>query len=293
MRILKSRGDEYYKKKQNNSNKIAKNIYEECLIIGKICFNNDKILSIIDLEVRRDYEEIKDECEDKIKLISADSISEIENTKMTGNLFSNNNGLDDDNLSLLTFNFFHSLSKINAIEDLSFNNEALLSKAICLANIVKIESIKMIKASSLQNLLDFAEESIKIANILGEICTSKNWYNEINDLRAKIKEKIGVLPPPIHCGEEEDLENLRNQLENNFNNYGNEEFLRFLLTKYPYDGCQFSEDMIEEFKNNKRTFLKKLLIKYKRTGNTQNAIVAEKNKIIELYINNMINRLSQ
>jgi len=51
--------------------------------------------------------------------------------------------------------------------------------------------------------------------------------------------------------------------------------------------------MIEEFKNNKRTFLKKLLIKYKRTGNTQNAIVAEKNKIIELYINNMINRLSQ
>ena len=75
--------------------------------------------------------------------------------------------------------------------------------------------------------------------------------------------------------------------------HGNEEFLRFLLTNYPYDGCQFSEDMIEEFKNNKRTFLKKLLIKYKRTGNTQNAKVVEKNKIIELYINNMINRLSQ
>ena len=76
------------------------------------------------------YEEIKDECEDKIKLISADSISEIENTKMTGNLFSNNNGLDDDNLSLLTFNFYHSLYKLNAIEDLDFNKEALLSKAI-------------------------------------------------------------------------------------------------------------------------------------------------------------------
>ena len=293
MRILKSRGDEYYKKKQNNSNQIAKNIYEECLIIGKICFNNDKILSIIDLEVRRDYEEIKDECEDKIKLISADSISEIENTKMTGNLFSNNNGLDDDNLSLLTFNFYQSLSKINAIEDLDFNKEALLSKAICLANIVKIESIKIISASSLQHLFELAEESIKIANKLGEICTNKNWYNEIHDLKEKIKEKMDVLPPPIYCGGGEDLENIRSQLENNFNNYGNEEFLRFLLTNYPYDGCQFSDDMIEEFKNNKRTFLKKLLIKYKRTGNTQNAIVVEKNKIIELYINNMINRLSQ
>jgi len=104
MKILKSKGDEYYKKKQINSNQIAKNIYEECLIIGKICFNNDKILNIIDLEIRRDYKEIKDECEDKIKLISADSISEIENTKLTGNLFSNNNGLDDDILSLLIFN---------------------------------------------------------------------------------------------------------------------------------------------------------------------------------------------
>ena len=171
------------------------------------------------------------------------------------------------------------------------NNEALLSKAICLANIVKIESIKKISASSLQNLFDLAEESIKIANNLGEICTSKNWYNEINNLKAKIKEKMDVLPPPIFRGGE-DLEKIRSQLENNFNNYGNEEFLRFLLTNYPYDGCQFSDDMIEEFKNNKRTFLKKLLIKYKRTGNTQNAKVVEKNQIIQLYINNMINRLT-
>jgi len=167
----------------------------------------------------------------------------------------------------------------------------LLSKGICLANIVKIESIKIISASSLQNLFNLAEESIKIANNLGEICTSKNWYNEINDLKVKIKEKMNFLK--LHPGVEEDLEKLRSQLENNFNNYGNEEFLRFLLSNHPYDGCQFSKDIIEEFKNNKRTFLKELLIKYKKTGNTQNAIIVEKNQIIEFYIKIMINCLSQ
>ena len=287
MKILRTRGDEYYKKMQQNSNQIAKNIYEECLIIGKICFNNDKILNTIDLEIRREYEEIKDECEDKIKLISADSISEIENTKMTGNLFSNNNGLDDDNLSLLSFNFYQSLSKLNAIEDLEDTNDALLSKAICLANIVKIELIKKISASSLQILIDLAEESIKIANKLGEICTSQNWFKEINDIKVKLKEKMSVLPPPPP------IDNFKIELENNYNNLGNEDFLRFLLKKYPYDGCQFSENMIEEFKNNKRKFLKKLSVKYNKTGNPQDKTVAEKNQIIDLYINNMINGLSQ
>ena len=289
MRTLKKRGDEYYIKMQSNSNQIAKNIYEECLIIGKICFNNDKILNVIELEFRREYEEIKEECEDKIKLISADSISEIEKTKLTGNLFSNNKNLDDDNLSLLTFNFNQSLSKLNAIEDLEENKEALLSKAICLANIVKIESLKKIGIASLQNLFDLANESIKIAVALGEICTSKNWYNEINNLKAKIKEKLDNFNPAPHI--EEDLENLKRELENKFNE-GNEELLRFLLTNHPFEGCQFSENMIEEYRNNKRTFLKKLVGKYKRP-NTQLGKEMEKYKIIELYINNMINNLDK
>ena len=292
MKILKSRGDEYYNKMESNSNQIAKNIYEECLVIGKICFNNDKILNIIDLDLRRDYEEIREECEDKIKLISADSISVIENTKLTGNLFSNNNGLDDDNLSLLAFNFNQSLSKLNAIEDLEFNNEALLSKAICLANIVKIESIKKIGVASLQKLLELAENSIEIANKLGEICTNKNWYNEINNLKAQIKEKLDNLPAP-NIEEDLHLENLKIELENKFmNEPENEGCLRFLLINHPYDGCQFSENMIEEYKNNKRTFLKKLSIKYKKSGNIQNNRVIERNRIYEVFINNMINRES-
>ena len=292
MKILKSRGDEYYNKMESNSNQIAKNIYEECLAIGKICFNNDKLLNTIDLDLRRDYEEIREECEDKIKLISADSISVIENTKLTGNLFSNNNGLDDDNLSLLAFNFNQSLSKLNAIEDLEINNEALLSKAICLANIVKIESIKKIGVASLQKLLEFAENSIEIANKLGEICTNKNWYNEINNLKAQIKEKLDNLPAP-NIEEDLHLENLKIELENKFmNEPENEGFLRFLLINHPYDGCQFSENMIEEYKNNKRTFLKKLLIKYKKSGNIQNNRVIERNQIYEVFINNMINRES-
>ena len=44
--------------------------------------------------------------------------NEIENTKKTGNLFSNENNLDVDNLSLLSFNFSQSLKKINSINNL-------------------------------------------------------------------------------------------------------------------------------------------------------------------------------
>ena len=55
---------------------------------------------------------------------------------------------------------------------------------------------------------------------------------------------------------------------------------------------QFSENMIEEFKNNKRTFLKKILVKYKKIS-TQFGKEIEEYKIIDIYINNMINRLTQ
>ena len=77
---------------------------------------------------------------------------------------------------------------------------------------------------------------------------------------------------------------------------GIEEFLRFLLTKYPYDGCIFSEEMLQEYNNNKRVFLIKLSRNYNKLGcsslNSNNIDLSiQKKKIIKEYLNNCINNL--
>ena len=123
---------------------------------------------------------VKEECEKNIKIISAEFFNEIENTKITGNLFSNNNNLDYDNLCLLSFNFSQSLKKINSINNLMKNKEALETKSICLANIVKIEFLMKKRRLSLNNLSEYADESIDIVeNKMGKKYKKKKWYNEI------------------------------------------------------------------------------------------------------------------
>ena len=89
MDLLKKKGDEFCFIKEKISLQTAKNIYEESLFIGKI-FEKDNIFYILnEVEVKREYNYIKEYCETKIKIISADSFSVIENTKNYGKLFSN------------------------------------------------------------------------------------------------------------------------------------------------------------------------------------------------------------
>ena len=39
---------------------------------------------------------------------------------------------------------------------------------------------------------------------------------------------------------------------------GNEELLRYILKNYPYTGYTFTEESIEEYKKNKKSFLNNL-----------------------------------
>ena len=291
MGILKKRGDDYFTKMNKNSVLTAKTFYEECVIIGKVVFSNNTImLEQIDIGLRRNYAECIEECENKIKIISADFISVIENTKLTGNLFSNNNNLDDDHLNLFILNLKESLKILDSIEDLNENIEALESKSICLANIVQIQfQLKAkdnIKYKDLQEMYNYSKQSIDIANNLGQNCKNKNWYNEINNLNIKIKDKLeNSSAPPIF-----DIKKFDDELRNLSLN--DEEFLKHILTKCPFEGCEFSENMLEEYQKDKENFLKMLLLKYKKSGNEENNMINEKNKIIVKYLNNILNNLS-
>ena len=290
MGILQKRGYDHFKKMNKNAVLTAKTFYEECIIIGKACFNNNTImLEQIDIGLRRDYVECIEECENKIKLISADFISVIENTKLTGNLFSNDNNLDDDHLNLFILNLKESLNILNSIEDLSDNIEALESKAICLANIVQIQfQLKEqdnIKYENLKDMHNYSKQSIDIALSLGQKCINKNWYKEINNLNTKIKDKLeNSTAPPVF-----DKIKFENELRNISLN--DEEFLKYILDKYPFEGCESSENMLKEYQNDKENFLQMLLLKYRTSGNKSN-MINERNKIINKYINNILNKLS-
>ena len=292
---LKKRGDDYFKKMNKNSLLNAKTFYEECLIIGKICFSNNTImLEQIDIDIKRDYDEYIYDCENKIKIIKADFISVIEDTKSTENLFSNNKNLDDDHLNLFILNLKESLNILDSIEELNSNLEALESKAICLANIVQIQfqlkSKDNLNYKNLQELYNYSKQSIDIAKFLGQNYVNKNWYKEINNLNTKIKDKInnsGPISTTIDIKEFDDK--LRNLSLND------EEFLKYILINYPYEGCEFSENMLLEYQKNKENFLKMLLLKYKKSDfveNGGNNMMNEKSKIIIKHLNNIFNNIS-
>ena len=220
-------------------------------------------------------------------------------TKQKGTLFSNNINLDYDNLCLLSFKLLEYLNKLNAINDLNENKEAYEMKSICLANIVKVEFLKNkldnLDIEFLKQLSQQCKDSIQIANELGSICTSKEWYKEIVDLEKAINKKLsGYKPAPSI----EDINKIEQELKQNFD-LGIENFLRFLLTKYPYEGCIFSEQMIEDFNNNKRKFLRNLYTKYNKKGASaiqsikanEVEISSQNNVLIKKYINNCINSL--
>ena len=293
MKLLKQKGDDYFSNKEKISLQTAKNMYEECLLIGKE-LDNEELLYLLNDEISRNYNNIKDHCETQIKIILVDSFSEIEKTKRTGKLFSNENNLDYDNLCLLSYNFTQSLLKLNAIEDLNENEEASETKSICLALIVKIEILKKTENINKKKMLDYCQESIIIAEKLGEKCTNTEWYKEIKDIyQTKFQNKaIYPAPPPNIIFE------IEQEFKDNYN-YGIDDFLKFLLCKYPIEGYEFSNQIIEEFNKNKRKFFVILKQKYSKAnsfkpslnGEIDNNYFQEKKNYIIQYINNCLNDL--
>ena len=296
MEILNKKGKQFLNEKKKNSSLVAKNLFEESLNIAKSNIKDENILSLLHNNLKPKFKEIKDECEKNINLISVEFFNEIENTKKSGNLFSNKN-LDYDNLCLLSFNFSQSLKKINSINDLMKNKEALETKSICLANIVKIEFLMKKRRLSLNNLSNYAEESIDIVdNKLGNNYIKKKWYNEIVDLKKNIQNEIDIRPAtPI--GE---IERIREEFNEKYY-LGEEEFLKFLVEKYPYKGYNKKNNIIEEYRKNKKLLLKKLIKKYKDYDKSP-TFLGEKDSNIELtikkeiileYITNIFNSIKK
>ena len=301
MKILRQKALLFFNLKKKNSSSISKNIYEECLNIAKSYFN-ERILNLIPNQMKEQYEEIKEECENNIQIISTEFFDGIENTKKSGNLYSGD--LDYDNLCLLSFNFSQALKKIDSIQNLNKNKEALETKCICLANIVKIEFLMKKRRISLEKLKSKADQCIDIVDnklSKNKKYEKKNWYNEIVEIRNSIQSQINSMPK---------IENINNNNNNNnedldiiFNEKymcGDEEFLTFLFTNYPYKEFDRNMNFMDEYNKNKKLYLKKLISKYQNYDSnqnntidgTQNNNLSRKKEIILKYINNMINRLN-
>ena len=295
MEILKEKSKKYLDLKTKNSSSVAKNIYEECLNIASHCFKEEEILNCIDNELKEKYQQIKKECEKNIIILSIEFLNEIQNTLETGKLFSDSN-LNEDNLSALSFNICRILKKINSIENLCQDKETLEKKSICLATIVKIEFSMKNRRLSLKNLLEHAKESIDIVdNKLGKEYEKKNWYNEIVDLRNQIQDQI---LKPIN-NDHLDEEKIREEFEQKYLD-GDEEFLKFLVEKYPYEQFNTNYDIIGEYRKNKKNLLRKLMSSYRNynVNNTSLNLLGDDidlaflKEIILEYLGNIKNRFN-
>ena len=293
MELLYNKGIENYNKKEKNRHFYAKTLFEETLKISNSFIQNDEQSKMIP-ETLGKYKKIVDDSEKKIKLISAvTSLSEMEELKSQGKLFNNENKLENDNLSLLSFNLELAVKKINSINQLNQNLQALETKSFYLANIVKIEFIKNEKNMNLEHLDGLAIESISIAKKLN--LNNKPWFNEIVNLKNKIESKIANVQPAPHVENINDIKKKFDELLNK----GNEELLKHILDNYPYDGHKSTEESIEQYKKNKKKFLLNLKRRYGLNNVFKESILSlnknktneQMNNIIIEYIGKMENKI--
>ena len=297
MEVLFQKAEKIFNIEKKNGSLIAKNFYEECLSIANTIFKDDKTLALIQNNLKLKYEEIKEKCGINIIIIFVKFFDELQNTQETGELFSNYD-IDYDNLCLLSFNFSQCLKKINTIKNLNKYMNLLEMKSICLANIVKIEYLMKKRRLTLKNLLQYAEESISIVDsYLEENYKELDWYKEIVDIKEKIKNEINENSKTPE-GEIE-IESMRKEFNEKYY-CGEEEFLKFLLDKYPYKGYNKNDNIIQEYKKDKKKCIKKLLSKYKKYDSRSTLLsdkslsnLTQKKEIILEYITNILNYLNQ
>ena len=158
---------------------------------------------------------------------------------------------------------------------MSENEDALEMKSFYLANKVKIAFLKKHPNINLKLVEENAKESIIIAEKLKN-CNEKPWFKEIIQLN---KEILKTLNQKIKI-------DIRKILAEAFSK-GNENLIKYLLKNYPYDKKEFSEDMIDEYKQNKKGFLFKIYKKYEEYFSDKEYSSPLKDVILE-YINKMI-----
>ena len=260
MELLYYKALDNFNKKEKNFILFSKSLFEECLMISN-AYIKDYDKGKMHFDLIKKYNEIIQDCDKKIKLISAITLSEIENLKSTGKLFNNENNLQKDDLNLLSDNLEIAIKKINSIENLINNKEALETKAFYMANIVKIEFLKKPITMKLERMEQYISESIGIIDKLGNEYKNKPWCKEIVELRDEILNKFKDQnpAPPI------DIDELDDKLSRLLN-YGIDSLLEYILKNYPYEGYNFSKETIEKFqkldKKGKKDFLSKMRRKY-------------------------------
>ena len=275
---------------ENNYYLFSKTLFEECLSIANN-FIKDEEQGKMDLIVMKKYKDIKNDCDKRIKFISAVSLSEIKSSKEKEKLFDNKNKLEKDDLNLLSYNLNLAIKKINNIENLNQNEEALETKSFYLANIVKIEFLKKEKNLDFERLHQYAQDSIKIAKNLKKDVKNKSWYKEIVNLNEDIEKELMKPAPPIN--NKIDIDEIEEKFMQLLDQ-GNEALLRYILQNHPYNGYTFSEESIEQYKQDKLGFLNDLRRKYSfndfNSYYTSSDNTDLNDKIVE-YIDQMIERL--
>ena len=294
MELIFNKAMENYNKKENNHVLYAKTLFEECLQISDIYIKD--FTGKLEVNLLDKYKKMVKNCDRAIKLISAEYLTEIEILKQKKKLFNNENKLEKDDLSLLSYNLELAIKKLNTIENLYDNqDEALKTKSFYLANIVKIEFLKKEENMNLTRLEQHAQESINIAMNLKKDCKSEPWFKEIVKLKDEIEKKIknkNPAPPAQIL----DIDQIEEKFMNILDEGGNEELLRYILKNYPYAGYSFTEESIEKYKQNKEGFLLDLRRKYSVSdfggyySKEQNALSELNDKILE-FIDKMLENI--
>ena len=302
---LKIKGEFSMKKNQKNSYFIAKNIFEECSLISKKYIKNEKDIALIDENLYEEYNNILIRCQEYINKISADTFEEIENTKKSGQLFSNPNSLSEEDLFLLIFHFDQSLKNIETLENINNNKDALLTKSICLANMIKIEYIYLKKNdyNTLKKLNLLCKDCLSVVEQIEDICKNQQWYNEIIDLYEKIKNDLKQ-KETLTKSQEENLIKIQQDMRTEFDiQWGSSslDLIRTILNNYPYN-C-FINGNLSDFElwdvNNdekNKTFLMNLMNKYSvdetDDGEYESKVKRAKYIIIVEYLNKLVNQIN-
>ena len=142
-------------------------------------------------------------------------------------------------------------------------------EAICLSNIVKIK-YEILKSTDLVKLINDANKSVQLGeSLFPKKVTNESWFIKIRNLKVKIQMDYDRLNEKESNEKIEkvkkDCKSITDEIEEN-SKKTNIEFIKFILSKHPYEGYQKIEDLENQIRNNLVNFLTDL----KKHYNEQN-----------------------
>ena len=143
-------------------------------------------------------------------------------------------------------------------------------EAICLANIIKIKYEILKNKSNLTKLLNDANKSIQLGESLSpKNVSSEPWFINIRKLQFEIQKEIDLMEEKEVSQKLEQVKNecksILDEIEEN-SKKTNIEFIKYILSKHPYEGYVPIENIEDKVKNDLVNFLTDL----KKHYNEQN-----------------------